>query len=196
MFSLTDLSYRYCSRFLIADKPNENGPSLRIEWIEGVSYANEKETCMYMGADKLSDGTLKSYMDYSTAEIMDKSILSIKQDISLLSNNIISLGGKKIKEIFDRKGLDVDDIDYFLPHISSEFFKSKIFDIMSVLGKNVPYEKWFLNLSTMGNVGAASVYLMVHELFHNGKLKKGENILLLVPESGRFSYMYAMLKVC
>ena len=28
------------------------------------------------------------------------------------------------------------------------------------------------------------------------KLKKGENILLLVPESARFSYMYAMLKVC
>jgi 3-oxoacyl-[acyl-carrier-protein] synthase III len=182
--------------FLIADKPNEHGLSLKIEWIEGVSYANQLETCMYMGADKLPDGTLKSYMDYEPDEMMTKSILSIKQDITLLSNNIIALGGQKIKEIFDRKGLDVDDIDYFLPHISSEFFKSKIFDLMAVLGKNVPYEKWFLNLGTMGNVGAASVYLMVHELFHSNKLKKGENILLLVPESARFSYMYAMLKVC
>jgi len=182
--------------FLIADKPNEHGLSLKVEWIEGVSYANELETCMYMGAEKLPDGTLKSYMDYGPDELMTKSILSIKQDITLLSNNIIARGGQKIKEIFDRKGLDVDDIDYFLPHISSEFFKSKIFDLMAVLGKNVPYEKWFLNLSTMGNVGAASVYLMVHELFHSGRLKKGENILLLVPESARFSYMYAMLKVC
>ncbi len=182
--------------FLMADQPNENGISLRIEWIEGVSYANEMKTCMYMGADKLPDGMLKSYLDYTPDEIMANSIFSIKQDITLLSNNIIVLGGKKIKEIFDRRGLDVDDVDYFLPHISSEFFKSKIFEIMSVLGKNVPYEKWFLNLSSMGNVGAASVYLMVHELFHSGKLKKGENILLLVPESARFSYMYAMLKVC
>jgi len=27
-------------------------------------------------------------------------------------------------------------------------------------------------------------------------LKKGEKLLLLVPESARFSYMYAMLTVC
>ena len=184
------------SAFLMSDKPNEKGLSLRVEWIEGVSYANEMQTCMYMASEKQPDGTLKSYLDFSPEEIINKSILSIKQDISLLSDNIVPLGGKGIKEIFDKKGLTVEDIDYFLPHISSEFFKSKIFDVMSVLGKNVPYEKWFLNLSSMGNVGAASVYLMVHELFHSGKLKKGENILLLVPESARFSYMYAMLKVC
>lgn len=184
------------SAFLMSDKPNENGLSLRVEWIEGVSYANDMKTCMYMASEKQPDGTLKSYLDFSPEEIINKSILSIKQDISLLTDNIVPLGGKGIKEIFDKKGLTVDDIDYFLPHISSEFFKSKIFDVMSVLGKNVPYEKWFLNLSSMGNVGAASVYLMVHELFHSGKLKKGDNILLLVPESARFSYMYAMLKVC
>ena len=184
------------SAFLLSDMPNENGLSLRVEWIEGVSYANDMQTCMYMASEKQPDGTLKSYLDFTPEEIINKSILSIKQDISLLSDNIVPLGGKGIKEIFDKKGLTVEDIDYFLPHISSEFFKSKIFDVMSVLGESVPYEKWFLNLSSMGNVGAASVYLMVHELFHSGKLKKGDNILLLVPESARFSYMYAMLKVC
>jgi 3-oxoacyl-[acyl-carrier-protein] synthase-3 len=181
--------------FLMSDQPNEKGISLRVEWIEGVSYANEMETCMYMGGDKQEDGTLKSYMDYTADELMSKSIFSIKQDIGLLSNNIVALGGKKIKEIFERRGLGVDDVDYFLPHISSEFFRSKIAEIMAVLGKTVPEEKWFLNLSSMGNVGAASVYLMVHELFHSGRLKAGDNILLLVPESARFSYMYAMLKV-
>ena len=48
----------------------------------------------------------------------------------------------------------------------------------------------------MGNVGAASAYFMVHELFKSGRLKKGERLLLLVPESSRFSYMYALLTVC
>ncbi len=67
---------------------------------------------------------------------------------------------------------------------------------MSILGSHVPYEKWFVNLTSLGNVGAASAYLMVHELFKSGKLKKGERLLLLVPESSRFSYMYAMLTVC
>jgi len=182
--------------FLLSDKPNDKGLSLRVEWIEGASYANEMETCMYMASEKLPDGTLKSYLDYSPEEIISKSILSIKQDITLLSNNVVPLGAKRIKEIFDKKGLDANDIDYFLPHMSSEFFKPKIFEQIALHGASIPYEKWFVNLSTMGNVGAGSVYLMVHELFHSGRLKKGEKILLLVPESSRFSYMYAMLTVC
>jgi 3-oxoacyl-[acyl-carrier-protein] synthase-3 len=184
------------SAFLLSDKKNETGLSLRVDWIEGISYANVKDTCMYMAGEKLPDGTLKGYMDFTPDEIMSKSIFSIKQEIKLLSDNIVTLGGKRLKEIFEERGLEPKDIDYFLPHISSEYFKSKIFDIMTEYGKSIPYEKWFINLYRLGNVGAASAYMMVHELFHSGKLKKGEKILVLVPESGRFSYMYAMLTVC
>jgi 3-oxoacyl-[acyl-carrier-protein] synthase-3 len=184
------------SAFLMSDKPNETGISLRVEWIEGVSYANEMETCMYMGGDKLADGTLKGFMDYTPEEIRNQSIFSVKQDITLLSDNIVALGGKKIKEIFERKGLVASDIDHFLPHISSNFFKSKIYELVEIYGGGIPYEKWFINLYTVGNVGAASVYLMIDELFNSGRLKKGEKILLLVPESARFSYMYALLTVC
>ncbi len=184
------------SAFLLEDEPNKDDISLRIEWIEGVSYANEMETCMYMGADKNKDGTLRGFMDYTPEEVMTKSIFSVKQDINLLSDNIVPLGGKKIKEIFDRKGLTAKDIDHFLPHISSDFFRSKIYDLVEIYGGGIPYDKWFINLYTVGNVGAASVYLMIDELFNSGRLKKGEKILLLVPESSRFSYMYALLTVC
>jgi len=184
------------SAFLLTDKPNENGLSLRIDWIEGVSYANDMKTCMYMGGDKMEDGSLKGFMDYTPEEIMNKSIFSVKQDITLLSDNIVHLGGKKIKEIMDRKGLTAADIDYFLPHISSDFFKSRIYDLVEIYGGGIPYEKWFINLYTVGNVGAASIFLMINELFNSGKLKKGDRLLLLVPESARFSYMYAMLTVC
>jgi 3-oxoacyl-[acyl-carrier-protein] synthase-3 len=184
------------SAFLMSDKPNEKGLSLRLDWIEGASFANEMDTCMYMGGEKMEDGSLKGFMEYTPEEIMNKSIFSVKQDITLLSDNIVHLGGRKIKEIMDRRGLTANDVDYFLPHISSDFFKSKIYDLVEYYGGGIPYEKWFINLYTVGNVGAASVYLMINELFHSGKLKKGEKILLLVPESARFSYMYAMLTVC
>ncbi len=184
------------SAVLMSPEPNANGLSLRVDWIEGASYANEMETCMYMACEKLPDGTVKSYLDFTPEEIMKKSIFSIKQDIALLSNNIVPLGAKRIKQIFDKKGLTSDDIDYFLPHMSSEFFKPKIFEQIALHGATIPYEKWFVNLTTLGNVGAGSVYLMIHELFHSGRLKKGERILCLVPESSRFSYMYAMMTVC
>lgn len=183
------------SAFLMSDKPNENGLSLRIDWIEGASYANEMDTCMYMGGEKMEDGTLKGFMDYTPEEIMNKSIFSVKQDITLLSDNIVHLGGKKIKEIMDRRGLGAGDVDYFLPHISSDFFRTRIYDLVEIYGGGIPYEKWFINLYTVGNVGAASIFLMINELFNSGKLKKGNRLLLLVPESARFSYMYAMLTV-
>jgi 3-oxoacyl-[acyl-carrier-protein] synthase-3 len=183
------------SAFLMSDKPNLVGISLRVDWIEGVSYADRMAPCMYMGAEKEADGAFKGFMDYTPGEIMTKSIFSVKQDIGLLSDNIVPLGGQKIKEIFDKRGLTADDIDYFLPHISSNFFRGKIYDMIQENGGGIPYEKWFINLYTVGNVGAASIYLMINELFHSGKLKKGEKLLLLVPESSRFSYMYAMLTV-
>jgi len=182
--------------FLIENKKNSNGISLRIDWIEAASYANSKESCMYMGADKLRDGTLKSYKDFSSDEIISKSILSIKQDVKLLSKNIIELGFDKLKDILDSKSQDINEIDHFLPHTSSYFFEDKIADKLKENNIPVPKEKWFTNLSTKGNVGSGSIYLMLEELFNRGKLNKGEKILLAVPESSRFSYVFSLLTVC
>jgi 3-oxoacyl-[acyl-carrier-protein] synthase III len=184
------------SAFLLSDKKNENGVSLRIEWLEGGSYANEMEVCMYMGGEKMKDGSLKGYMDYSPEEIISNSVLSVKQDVKLLSEYIVLLGGIKLKEVLDKRGVRSSEIDYFLPHMSSEFFKSKIYDQMLKNGTGITYDKWFVNLSSVGNVGAGSVYLMVDELFNSGKLKKGDKVLLLVPESARFSYAYGLLTAC
>ncbi|RYG52683.1 MAG: StlD/DarB family beta-ketosynthase [Chitinophagaceae bacterium] len=181
---------------LLSNKMNENGMNLKVEWLEGISYANEMDACMYMGSEKKPDGTLTSYLDYTPDELKAHSVLSIKQDVRLLGDNIVPLGGRRLKELFDKKGLKSEEIDHFLPHMSSEFFKSKIHDRLIELGIGIPYEKWRVNLDTKGNVGAGSIYLMIDELFHSGMLKKGEKILLLVPESSRFSYMYGVLTVC
>lgn len=181
------------SAFLLSNKPAEEGLSLRIEWMEGISYADHMEACMYMGAEKQEDGTLKSFLEFKHEELNDKSILSIKQDVKLLSPNIVPLGGKLLPELFKKRGLNPDDITWYMPHMSSNFFKDKIYEEHLKLGHHIPYEKWFVNLSNVGNVGAASVYFMVDELFNSGRLKKGDKIFLLVPESSRFSYMYALL---
>ena len=182
--------------FHISDKKNDNGISLKVEWLEGFSYANELAPCMYMGCDKLKDGSLKSYLDYTPHELMAQSILSIKQDVKLLSKNIVLYGGIGLKAALDKHNVQSSEVDYFLPHMSSEFFRDKIYQQLIVNGTPIDYDKWFVNLSRVGNVGAASVYFMVDELFHSGKLKVGDKILLLVPESSRFSYMYGLLTVC
>jgi 3-oxoacyl-[acyl-carrier-protein] synthase III len=59
----------------------------------------------------------------------------------------------------------------------------------------IPEERWFTNLYTRGNTGCASIYLMLEELFHSGKLEAGQKIFCFVPESGRFTTAYLMLTV-
>ena len=182
--------------FLISDKKNENGISLRVDWIEGFSYANELPPCMYMGSEKLKDGTFKGYLDYSPEDLIAQSILSIKQDVKLLSKNIVLYGGYGVKAVLDKHGVKAEEIDYFLPHMSSEFFRDKMYQQLIANGTVINCNKWFVNLSHVGNVGAASIYLMVDELFKSGKLKTGDKIFLVVPESARFSYMFSLLTVC
>ena len=36
---------------------------------------------------------------------------------------------------------------------------------------------------------------MLEELFHSGRLEKGKRILVMVPESARFTYAYMYLTV-
>lgn len=184
------------SAVLMSNRKSGNGPSLRVEWIDGVSFAHEMPPCMYMGADKREDGTLRGYAEYSPDELTERSVLSIKQDVRLLGDYIISLGGEALKRVLASRGVAAGEIDYLLPHMSSYFFREKLHDEILALGIGVPYDKWFVNLSTVGNVGAASIYLMLDELFRSGRLREGERILLLVPESARFSYMFALLTVC
>lgn len=180
---------------LLQDKPNDAGLSLKIEWIESRSYAHEYETCMYSSADKNEDGSVKSWKEFEPQEWLDKSIFAMKQDAKLLASIIVPLGGKYLTEIAKRRTLDVSSVDYFLPHLSSNFFRKQVYDQLVADGMEITEDKWYTNLVEVGNVGSASIYIMLEELFNSGKLQKGQKILLMVPESARFSYAYALLTV-
>jgi 3-oxoacyl-[acyl-carrier-protein] synthase-3 len=181
---------------LISNRPNKEGISLKIAFIDMFSFAHEVEPCMYMGADKLGNGDLKGWCEYGVQDWLINSIFSLKQDIKLLNTYVVSLGIKKMKRVLEERSINVSEIDYFLPHMSSEFFRYKIADEMAMLGVDIPQKKWFTNLEKVGNVGSASIYLMLEELYNSGNLKKGDKIFLLVPESARFSYAYSLLTVC
>ena len=49
---------------LLENHPGEKGVSLKIEWIEMDSYANETPTCMFAGAVRREDGELKSWKSF------------------------------------------------------------------------------------------------------------------------------------
>ncbi|MGE0637083.1 MAG: beta-ketoacyl-ACP synthase III [Bacteroidia bacterium] len=180
---------------LLQNAPSPNGISFKIEWMDLFSFAGELETCMYAGADKIESGKLKGWKEYEEHEWLEKSIFSLKQDVKMLDKYIVTIGVKKLAETLNKHNIGSSEIDFVLPHISSEFFRKKMMDEMAASGIPFPEEKWFTNLVQVGNIGAASIFLMLEELHKSDKLKKGQKILLLVPESARFSYAFSLLTV-
>jgi len=180
---------------LLENKPSGKKP-LKIEWIDIRSYANEKETCMYAGADKGPNGEIYGWCRFEAEDWLNKSIFSLKQDTRMLGDYIVKIGGQFLKEIIATRKLDIESIDYFLPHLSSEFFRDQIFKELAALGINIPKDKWFTNLTKVGNVATVSFILMLEELINTHNLQKGQKILIQVPESARFTYGYALLTVC
>lgn len=175
-------------------KPNENGVSLKVEWVDMTSFAGELETCMYSGAVKEGCEVI-GYNEMNTGEWLEQSVFAIKQDTRLLGENIVPRGVDFLEKVMKKRNYNPKDCNWFLPHLSSEFFRKKIHEELEKRGIEIPLEVWYTNLDRLGNVGAASPYFMLEELMNTGKLKKGETIFMMVPESARFSYTYALLTV-
>ncbi len=179
--------------FLVQDQPAREGLSLRIDWIEILSQAGNMEVCMYAGGEKQSDGSLKGWKEFPADEWTKRSVFSVKQDVRLLNESVVyQTIGKPLEKVMLTRGLTPAAVDWFLPHMSSEYFRKPIAECMASVGFPVAQEKWFTNLHTKGNTGSAAIYIMVDELLKSGKLKAGERLLCFIPESGRFtgSLMY------
>jgi 3-oxoacyl-[acyl-carrier-protein] synthase-3 len=180
----------------VSATPNKDTISLRIDKIFARSYANELEVCMYSGCEKLKDGTSRGYREYLPEQWLEKSIFAVKQDVKLLNNNILEYTVEKpLIEMLEKEMFNPDEIDWFLPHYSSGYFRDKLYNSIKKVGCDIPQEKWFTNLTTKGNTGSASIYIILEELFNSGRLKKGEKLLCYIPESGRFSTAFMLLEV-
>jgi len=181
---------------LLSAKPNDSGISLEIEWMMQKSYANELDACMYAGAEKQADGSLKGWREYESQQWLEHSIFAVKQDVKQLNENIVEYTvTKPLKELVDAGKVAANQIDYFIPHYSSGYFRDRLYQGMLEAGCDIPQERWFTNLPSKGNTGSASIYIMLEELFHSGRLKRGDRLLCYVPESGRFSTAFMQLKV-
>jgi len=180
----------------VADAPRRGGLSLRIDWIDLLSYANESETCMYAGMRKSEDGSVIGYRSVSDPlELCRGGYLSLAQDVRVLQDNLPLLMRKAISRVRGKRDLRADRIDWLLPHYSSEWFRQPLYDGLAELGLSVPFSKWFSNLTTKGNTGSASIYIMLEELISSELVKPGERILCVVPESARMSFAFMQLTV-
>ena len=179
---------------VLRNSPAPAGLSFEIERIELKSFANRFEPCMYVGPEK-NGGPIASWLDYPSFEAAaDDGAINLRQDVRMLGD-VVRYAVQGLLEFVENARLNPAGLDWLVAHYSSHVFRDESQELAARAGFDIPFERWFTNLYTRGNVGSASVFLLLDDLLQSGKLEPGQSVLCLVPESGRFLFGYMLLKV-
>jgi len=111
---------------------------------------------------------------------------SVAQDLHYLKmkgndvfKHAVKRMGEAALEALKSAGLQKEDIDYLIPHQAN-------IRIIDATGRRlkVPSEKVYTNIHKYGNVSVASIPIGLHELWEEGKLKKGSIVLMVAFGAG------------
>lgn len=171
---------------VLENAPRPDGLSLRIDWFHLVSHAHERPVCMSAG------GTPVAGQTWLDRQEIDPALIQLRQDVSLLPD-LFRTGVHEFARLIREGKFSPAQVDHLLCHYSAERFRGDIADLLRQADLMVDESKWFTNLHTRGNTGAASIFVMLEEAWHSGRFTEGDRVLLVVPESGRFSFAFAHL---
>lgn len=178
---------------LLTDTPSgRGGMRLKLKWIHQQSFAGDYPVCMQLG---LTEDRSTSFLDFpSCSEAEAAGALSLRQDIRLLPH-LFDVAIHEYVKLVETGWVQPARIDHFLCHYSSAKFIPVVEDLLYKAGLSIPRERWYSNLTTRGNTGAASIFVMLAEFLDTRAIKPGEQILCFIPESGRISAAYMLLEV-
>ena len=175
-------------------QPHPDRLSLRVDWVRHVSLAHEHDVCMRAGMDGLDPVVGRTWQDVDVDEAEAAGMFVLRQDVGVL-DDLASAGLAQFEELVDIGLVDVHHLDHVLCHYSTNIFRNLAFEGLRRRIPTLDTSRWFSNLETRGNTGAASIFIALEEAFRTGRFAPGETILLAVPESGRFSFAFAHLTV-
>lgn len=169
---------------VLEPEPNARYPSLKIRWIDIRSFADRFLPSMIAGGAQ--DGErLRFWGDYgSPASAARAGALMLTQDVARMRSMLPVWVGHFV-DLVERGRIVIDEIDHVCCHYSSQSLRDETMKLLAAAGALIPPEKWFSNLTTRGNVGAASIFVLLEELVRVRPLRTGQKILCNVPESGR-----------
>lgn len=114
----------------------------------------------------------KRPFDKEVEEPVDPMYISMKgQQVFKFAVNALD---EVMKETIVRAKLTYDDIAYFVPHQAN----MRIINAAAQKTKQ-PIEKFQISIKDTGNVSSASVPMALYDLMQTGKVKKGDNIMLM-----------------
>ena len=178
---------------LLTDKPNPNKKTrLKISWVHQKSFSGDYPVCMQLG---LTEDRSTSFLDFPSSSAAEAAgALALRQDIRLLPHLFDVSIHEYVKLVADG-WVTSNEIDHFLCHYSSARFIPVVEELLAKAGLTIPRERWYSNLTTRGNTGSASIFIMLAEFLETHELNAGEKIFCFIPESGRMTAAYMLLEV-
>lgn len=93
-----------------------------------------------------------------------------------------------IAEALSANSLTIDDVDLFVPHQANQRINEAVAEKIGI-----PAEKWFSNIDKFGNTTAASIPLCLRDAWQQGRLRRGDVVLLASFGAG-FTWAAAALR--
>jgi 3-oxoacyl-[acyl-carrier-protein] synthase-3 len=176
---------------VVEPEPRPDGLSLRVDWMHLVSHAHDHPVCMSAGLGENREPRAgATWLDRRDPPHGGRpEAPTLRQDMSALPA-LIDLGVAEFSALVQAGRID-PRTEHVLCHYSAEHFRAKLFARLREAGYEPGDDSWFTNLHTAGNTGAASIFVMLDAA--RPRLCPGDRVLLIVPESGRFSLAFAQL---
>lgn len=176
-------------------QPRFEGLSLKVDWIDLASLAGRFDPCMWAGATQQGRTERAGAWSHAgPAAAHASGALALQQDFTLLKSVIRAWIGVYLQKV-DAGRIDPNAVDHLLCHYSAQSLREEIVGLLEATDAMIPLERWFTTLPDSGNVGSASIWIMLDGLMRSGRLKAGEKVLCIVPESGRAMVGFMMLQV-
>src|SRR5215472_1320382 len=173
---------------VVEPEPRPDGLSLRVDWMHLVSHAHKHPVCMSAGlGEDRTPAAGETWLDRHPGGTVE--VPRLRQDMSALPE-LVDVGIAEFCSLV-RAGRIDPGTEHILCHYSAEHFRAKLFARMHDAGYPADERHWFTNLHTAGNTGAASIFVMLAEA--RSRMRPGDRVLLIVPESGRFTLAFAHL---
>lgn len=123
-----------------------------------------------------------------THETIDKKLHTVHMKGNEVFKHAVRAMGDAAVEAIRRAGLTGDDVDLFIPHQANR----RIIEATCRRAK-VPMEKTVITIDKYGNVPAATIPIALDEVVRQGRLKRGD-IVLMASFGGGFTWAAAVLK--
>nr|WP_312983197.1 beta-ketoacyl-ACP synthase III [Clostridioides sp.] len=132
----------------------------------------------YMGADGKGRDYLKIPAGGSRIKASHDSVENDMHTIHMAGSDVFKFAVRKMAETsqiaIEKANLDAKDIDLYVPHQANV----RIIEASAKrLGLNM--NSVFVNLNKYGNMSAASIPVALDEVYREGKIKKGEKIVVV-----------------